>query len=506
MKKYAFLFVFIIVLITPSLLSAQGATCAEMEPFCTDTGASFPMSTNNILAEPGNQYGCLGTQPNPAWYYLEIEEPGYLEITMTNSNNVDVDFIVYGPFADVQTAQERCGSFEAQETNCPFSGVCPNGVPCSGFDGCVNGDGVDCSYNPQSTEVADIPNAQTGEVYVFLITNFSGQASEMFVNKTGGMATTNCSIIECREVRFLQNTPDGLVPFPENILTTAPPIQLIATPGNIPEIDGYITPAFGIYIATDSTTASENSLEIYNESNGEGELLAYWGYNDMGGAYLGEIPDNSDFIAFSEYVDPTASYSFIWCDAAQTGVFQYKIIDYALNDSLANILAAGEFDNNNQNCFTVNFDAPGGVATFTGEGVSDTGAGQAIFDPSGLEPGIYEVTYSWDDGDNCSDSIAYMIEVVFDSTEVNINQPLHDDSIEVFPNPFNDKITIDVSQLPIRAERFVLYDINGRIIKAFILNNSLSNQYDVNELNAGLYFYEVLNEKNELLGKGKLLK
>lgn len=503
MKKYALLLIFTIILIAPSLLSAQGAICVEMKPFCTDTGASFLTSTNT-QAEPDNQYGCLGTQPNPAWYYLEIVEPGYLEITITNSNFVDIDFIVYGPFADIQTAQERCGSFETQETSCPFSGVCPNGVPCSGFDDCVNGDGVDCSYNPQSTEVADIPNAQTGEVYVLLITNFSNQLSEMFVNKTGGTATTNCSIVECREVSFLQNTPNGLAPYVDSIFTNDAPIQLIATPGDIPVTDGFISPAFGIHITTDSTTASENSLEIYNEPNGEGELLAYWGYNDMGGTYLGEIPDNSDFIAFSEYVDPTASYSFVWCDAAQTGNFQYKVIDYAINDSLTSILAAGELDNNSQNCFTVNFNAPTGVATFTGEGVVDTGSGQAIFDPSGLEPGIYEITYSWDDGDNCSGSVTYTIEVK--SIGVNINQPLYDDSIEVFPNPFNDKITVDVSRLPIPAERFVLYDVNGRVVKIFTLSYSLSNQYDVNELNSGLYFYEILNEGNELLGRGKLLK
>ncbi len=97
MKKYILLLITTIVLATPSLLSAQGATCAQMEPFCTDTGTSFPASTNT-QAESGNQYGCLITHPNPAWYYLEIAEPGYLEITISNSNNFDIDFIVYGSF------------------------------------------------------------------------------------------------------------------------------------------------------------------------------------------------------------------------------------------------------------------------------------------------------------------------------------------------------------------------------------------------------------------------
>lgn len=480
-----------------------------MEPFCTDTGASFPASIDT-QAESDNQYGCLNTQPNPAWYYLEIAEPGYLEITMTNSNNVDVDFIVYGPFTDFQAAQERCGSFQTQETNCPLdtisSDICSNGVPCDFFNGCVNGDGVDCSYDPQATEIADIPDAQTGEVYVFLITNFSSQPTEIFVNKTGGEASTDCSVLVCSPVNFLKNTPDGLAQLPDSIKTTDDPIQLIAAPGNTPETDGYITPAFGIQITTDAAAALENSLEIYNEPNGTGDLLAYWASTDMGGNYLGQIPDNSDFVAFSEYVDPTASYSFVWCDAAQTGFFKYEVTDYALNDSLASILAEGDFNHSGQDCFTVNFGAPTGTATFAGDGITDTGTGQATFDPSDLDPGTYTIAYSWDDSDNCSGSATHMIEVKFDSTAVGINQPLYADLIEVFPNPFNDKITVDVSRLPVRAERFVLYDVNGRAIKTFVLNNSLSNQYNLNELSAGLYFYEILNEKNELLGRGKLLK
>jgi len=195
MKKYILSLVFIITLTTPSLLSAQGATCVEMEPFCTDSGASFPTSINT-QAESGNQYGCLGTQPNPAWYYLEIDNPGYLEITLTNSNNVDIDFIVYGPYVDLQAAQQRCGSFQTQEFSCSGSS-CPNGVPCDVFNGCLDSDGVDCSYDPQSVEVADIPNAQTGEVYAFLITNFSNQPTDIFLNKTAGAATTDCSVVEC---------------------------------------------------------------------------------------------------------------------------------------------------------------------------------------------------------------------------------------------------------------------------------------------------------------------
>ena len=48
----------------PSILFAQGATCADMDPICTDVGASFTANTGTT-SEPGNNYGCLSTQPNP---------------------------------------------------------------------------------------------------------------------------------------------------------------------------------------------------------------------------------------------------------------------------------------------------------------------------------------------------------------------------------------------------------------------------------------------------------
>jgi len=338
MKKYIFSFVFIIALIFPTLFFAQGATCGEMQPFCTDFGASFPASTNT-QAESGNQYGCLGTQPNPAWYYLQIDNPGYLEITLTNSNNVDVDFIVYGPYADLQAAQANCGSFQTQEINCPFNGTCPNGVPCDFFNGCVSGDGVDCSYDPQSIEVADIPDAQTGEVYVFLITNFSGLPTDIFVNQTGGSASTDCSIVECRTVSFLQNTPGGLDLLPATIDCTGPPLDLVARPGNMPEPNGFITPAFGIQIGTDAAAPFQNTLEIYNGPDGTGDLLGYWAPANMGGPYLGQVDGNSDFVGFGEYLDPTGTYSFVWCDNMQTGFFQYEVINYALDDAPDNVLA-----------------------------------------------------------------------------------------------------------------------------------------------------------------------
>ncbi len=146
---------------------SQGADCFSADPFCTNSGATFPASTNTS-AGAGPDYGCLGSQPNPAWYYLQISQAGNLDITLTNSNAVDIDFICWGPFPDQNS-------------------------PCNA--GLNAGAIVDCSFSTAAVETINIPNAQVGEVYIVMITNFSGVATDISANQTGGTGATDCSIV-----------------------------------------------------------------------------------------------------------------------------------------------------------------------------------------------------------------------------------------------------------------------------------------------------------------------
>ncbi|MBP5456032.1 MAG: T9SS type B sorting domain-containing protein [Paludibacteraceae bacterium] len=54
---------------------------------------------------------------------------------------------------------------------------------------------VDCSYSGDYIETCTIRNAKHGDWYVLLITNYSMMPGNIFFNKTGGTATTNCKII-----------------------------------------------------------------------------------------------------------------------------------------------------------------------------------------------------------------------------------------------------------------------------------------------------------------------
>lgn len=157
------------------------------DPFCSGT-LTFPAGTNQTAAStsfPNNNYGCLGSSPNPAWYYMEISQAGDVGLNITNSAGVDVDYILYGPYSSLNNANSYCNNMGTAGT-----GATTNTV-------------VDCSFSGLATENAYIPSAQVGEVYVLLITNFSNSATNISFTQNSGTGSTDCSILtSCNFTNF----------------------------------------------------------------------------------------------------------------------------------------------------------------------------------------------------------------------------------------------------------------------------------------------------------------
>lgn len=74
----------------------RNSTCAISDPFCTGEVYTFPAGVNSGTGEPGPDYDCLITQPNPAWYHMRILLPGAIQITMSSNPSEDIDFILWG--------------------------------------------------------------------------------------------------------------------------------------------------------------------------------------------------------------------------------------------------------------------------------------------------------------------------------------------------------------------------------------------------------------------------
>lgn len=154
-----------------SIALGQGTDCYTATRFCTTPFAPLVAGVNQPTPPQSNNYDCLGTQPNPVWYYIEISHPGDLNFFLSNTNNVDIDFILWGPFPNVATAKSQCGNLG-------------NG----GISGAIE----DCSYSASATENLDIVFALPGEVYMLLITNFSNQPTVIEATQIGGTGVAVC--------------------------------------------------------------------------------------------------------------------------------------------------------------------------------------------------------------------------------------------------------------------------------------------------------------------------
>ncbi|WP_165764442.1 choice-of-anchor J domain-containing protein, partial [Flavobacterium aurantiibacter] len=153
------------------------STCESAEPFC-GSSPDQPFIYSNTTAVPSTgQIACLATTPNPTYYTLYVGQDGPLVFNILQNtafdaagnpvgNGLDVDFVAWGPFDSPESCNEIVFG-PCAPTPCPNNTTDPTFYP--------EGNIVDCSYSFQFTETLTIPNAQAGEYYIILITNFNGQ-------------------------------------------------------------------------------------------------------------------------------------------------------------------------------------------------------------------------------------------------------------------------------------------------------------------------------------------
>jgi gliding motility-associated-like protein len=176
------------------------STCDNAAPFCgasVDSPYIFPNTTGLPNA---TQIACLGSIPNPTYYTLHVGQTGPLNFTMYQNTNIsptgqllgtnlDVDFVAWGPF----TSTDSCDQIVFGD--CPS---CPNNTTSPTFY--PFGNIVDCSYSASFTETISIPNAQAGEFYIILITNFNGAAGFISLVQTNfnapGAGETLCCDVD----------------------------------------------------------------------------------------------------------------------------------------------------------------------------------------------------------------------------------------------------------------------------------------------------------------------
>ena len=165
-----------IVLYSFFTVAGISASNAQVSPGvnCDQAGCSTSGSYQNLTGVPSmGTYSCLWSTPNPNWIAIGINTSGSIHLVLTQTSSggtlIDVDFAAYGPYSSVSAG-------------CPIGPSTPT---------------VDCSYSGSATEYIDIPNAQAGEVYIILITNFNGSAGTISIQpntQQPSTGTINCAI------------------------------------------------------------------------------------------------------------------------------------------------------------------------------------------------------------------------------------------------------------------------------------------------------------------------
>ena len=377
-------------------------TCATLDPFCSTSGVSYTANYTGTgpgtgpQGQAGNNYGCLLTTPNPSWYYLEILNPGAIDIFLQSTNGQDVDFILYGPYTggtpaqNLASAQADCGSY-GQSGNPSI---------------------VDCSYSPAPTENVNIPsNAQTGDVYILLLTNYANTFSTITANQTGGSGSTNCGILPPPPPPPTPTCPDATIPtIPSLTCNSAPiPLEVTFSPAATYNVSLQVTwdqysggPYNFFNCSLFDTNCAENEIGYWANGIPTGPVDfntadEYWGWDTGIPNFNGQITSNATTTYTFNSVN--GNEQIVICDDFPDGIFPmvftfttpFGVQTYNVTANF-NTIAAG------YNCYVWTLPEVGPIGTWSGPGVTEDSPNNdnyATFDPQVAGPGTHTVVFTY---------------------------------------------------------------------------------------------------------------
>ena len=118
---------------------------------------------------------------------------------------------------------------------------------------------------------------------------------------------------------------------------------------------------------------------------------------------------------------------------------------------------------------------------------SGTGVSAGNFDPGLAGVGIYTITYSYTDGNNCSNTDTQQIEV---DACLELNEQ-ENEQISIYPNPFVNNFTISFTDSGARTIELV--DVLGKQIR-LIETQDQNTVISTKDLSSGTYYLKVIDE------------
>ncbi len=207
------------------------STCINANSLCSALGAPFSNTQYLVIDEPGADYGCLNSHPNPTWFFLPVSTSGTINLKIEQNRSInfdsdflDVDYIVYGPFTSP-------------------TAPCNNSLTANNI--------VSCSYSANTVEYPIISNAQAGQYYLIMTTNYSNDAGYIRITETtNSQGGINCSGIRLNV--FLDSNANGIK---DNGEQNFPLGQFQIEKNNNGNIH-FITAPSGVYSIYDENAAS----------------------------------------------------------------------------------------------------------------------------------------------------------------------------------------------------------------------------------------------------------
>lgn len=144
-------------------------------------------------------------------------------------------------------------------------------------------------------------------------------------------------------------------------------------------------------------------------------------------------------------------------------------------------------DLDNAGIGSIDLNVSGGSDNYTFQWSSDNGFNSQDEDISGLFGGTYTVIIT--DGQGCSVTYTFVVENTVDAKDIQ-----SENWIRIFPNPTDGFITLKMSQ-PIAVIRASLYTPQGILVADLSTETWRSEQLDVRNLPAGMFFIKLEMEK-----------
>ncbi len=438
------------------VISPVNNFCQSAREVCFDTPtitlSNFNSANGGLpSAENGPDYGCLGQQPFPSWFYFKVQNSGDLTFTIAQNTTedfngvaIDIDFKIWGPFSSpIGNCDNLNGSTEVPDL--------PNG---NVFDG--------CSYSATPVENMGVQNAQAGDFYIFVTTNFSQNQGFIKIEQTNFNAQ-NSGTIGCFDDLLGDNIQS----------CGSDPITLNS---NVTNAVSYVwelfDPISGIYNLLTNETSS--SL-VVTPPGGLYRLTA-----DIGT----EILQDEVTIDFLNTPATSSPSSLLICDEdSDFGVFDLTV-------TLPEIFA-GSVEPLIVTYYETQADADAEVNP-----IANPISYSNIVNPQTI---FFRV-------ENSATGCFYVgnFDLIVDPCfSINANDFALND-IKIYPNPSTDKIIyIENTSQRLQLEIIRVFDINGKLVFNQIMNSTQDSTFklNLNQHIKGLYFLHIESNLGSVVKK-----